>query len=66
MIRPTGNPGSKLIKNPNGWILDRLVVVTVATANAEILVRRSAVEPAKGYVVVSVPCPIYGMMAVKA
>lgn len=66
MVRPTSNTRSKLIKYPHGWILNGLIVVTMATADSEIFIRRGSVESTKGNKVVSVPRPINRMPTVKA
>lgn len=58
MILPTGYARAKFQEYPRCRILNTLVVVTVATADAEILVSGSAVKSTKWDEVVGMPSAI--------
>lgn len=66
VIRPASNTAGKLIEYPRGWVLNGLVVVTMATTDSKIFISGSSIESTKGNEVVSVPRPVDLMMAVEA
>jgi len=60
----TSHTAPKLGKYASGGVLNGLVVVTVGAADSQVLVGRSAIEPAQWYKVVCMPSPINRMKTI--